>query len=174
MKHIYEDIKVAIFDVDGCLTNGDYQISFQGVVTKTFFTRDFYALGQLLKNDITVIILTQSHDECIIKQIDRIRSHSSLWKQSYLKKKLIVYTEIENKKKQVEKYLKKNNLKWENIAYMGDSENDIECLKLAGIAACPKDSIKEIEDVDFRSDSNGGRGAVYEFCKWLLEKKEEE
>ena len=35
-------------------------------------------------------------------------------------------------------------------------------------------AIKEIEDVDFRSDSNGGRGAVYEFCKWLLEKKNNE
>ena len=173
MKHIYEDIRICFFDVDGCLTNGDYQISFQGEITKTFFTRDFYGIGQLLKNGIKVIILTQSHDECIMEQIKRIRSYSSLWRKKFLEKELIVYTEIENKKEEVEKFLKNNNLKWENITYMGDAENDIECLKLAGIAACPKDAIKEIEDVDFRSDSNGGRGAVYEFCKWLLEKKEE-
>ena len=168
MKHIYEDIRTCFFDLDGVLTNGDYQISYQGVVTKTFFTRDFYALGQLLKKGIKVIILTQSHDECIIEQIRRIRVNSPLWKKKFLEKELRIYTQIENKKEAIENYLKEYNLKWENIAYMGDAENDIECLELAGIAACPKDAIKEIEDVDFRSDSNGGRGAVYEFCKWLL------
>ncbi len=106
-------------------------------------------------------------------QIKRICSHSDLWKNSCLNNRLIIFTQVENKKDRIEEFLKSFNLKWENIAYMGDAENDIECLELAGIAACPKNAIEEIEDVDFMSDFNGGEGAVYEFCKWLLEKKGE-
>ena len=168
----FKDIKVTIFDLDGCLTSGDYQISDKGVITKTFFTRDFYGIEQLLRNGIDVIILTQSHDECITKQVERICSHSSLWKHWYKIHQLQVYAQVDNKKEFIEKYSKQRNLEWKNIAYMGDAENDIECLELAGIAACPKDAIEEIEDVDFMSDYNGGEGAVYEFCKWLLKKKE--
>jgi len=168
MKHIYEDIRTCFFDVDGTISDGNYQISDKGEITKTFYTRDFYGIGQLLKNNINVVILTQSHDNVINKQINRICSHSPLWNKKFLELELRIYNQRDNKKESIEYYLKEYNLKWENIAYMGDAENDIECLELAGIAACPKDAIKEIEDVDFRSDSNGGRGAVYEFCKWLL------
>lgn len=171
----YKNIKVAIFDLDGVFTNGIYQISDDGRITKSFYTRDFYGIEQLLKNDITVIIITQSHDEVINRQIERICSHSDLWDNSvYKSSKLRIFTQVENKKERIEKYLKSFNLKWENIAYIGDAENDLECLELVGVAACPKNAIKEIEDVDFRSKHNGGEGAVYEFCKWLLEKKENE
>lgn len=168
----YKDIKVAAFDIDGTITDGIYQISDDGRIIKSFYTRDFYGIQQLLKNNITVIIITQSHDEIINRQIERICSHSDLWDNSvYKSSKLRIFTQVENKKERIEKYLKSFDLKWKNIAYMGDAENDIECLELAGIAACPKNAIKEIEDVDFMSDYNGGEGAVYEFCKWLLEKK---
>ena len=169
----YKNIKVAIFDVDGVLTNGIYQISEDGRITKSFYTRDFYGIEQLLKKGIIVIIITQSHDNVIQEQIKRICSHSDLWNNSvYKSSKLRIFTQVEDKKERIEEYLKSFNLKWENIAYMGDAENDIECLELAGIAAAPFDCIEEIEDVDFMSNSNGGEGAVYEFCKWLLEKKE--
>ena len=171
----YKKIKVVCIDVDGCITNGIYQISDDGRITKSFYTRDFYGIQQLLKKGIIVIIITQSHDNVIQEQIERICSHSDLWDNSvYKSSKLRIFTQVENKKKRIEEYLKSFKLEWESIAYMGDSENDIECLELAGIAACPKDSIKEIEDVDFMSNSNGGEGAVYEFCKWLLEKIENE
>jgi len=166
-----KDIKIVVFDVDGCLTNGMYQISDNGAITKSFYTRDFYGIEQLLRNNISVIMITQSHDYIIKKQVERICCHSNLWHNSYMINKLMIMIGVDNKKEKIEEYLKEVDLEWKNVAYMGDAENDLECLELAGIAACPADAINEIEDVDYRCDAYGGEGAVYEFCKWIIREK---
>ena len=81
----FNDIKICVFDLDGTLTDGTYQVFEDGGFSKTFYTRDFDAISQLLKNGIKVIIMTTSHDEVILQQIKRIRQHSSmavLWRRS--------------------------------------------------------------------------------------------
>jgi 3-deoxy-D-manno-octulosonate 8-phosphate phosphatase (KDO 8-P phosphatase) len=172
---MFEEIKIVCLDVDGTLTDGVYQISDKGEITKSFFTRDFYGIQKLLENDIIVAIISQSHDKVIHEQIARIRSHSDLWSNSY-EKKLFVYNCIEDKQLCVEevmmKYNRKNNTKiwWENVAYMGDAENDIGCMELAKLTGCPADAIDEMEHFsNFPSDFPGGKGAVYDFCKYILE-----
>jgi 3-deoxy-D-manno-octulosonate 8-phosphate phosphatase (KDO 8-P phosphatase) len=168
--NIYEEIKIVAMDVDGTLTDGIYQISELGIVSKSFYTKDFYAIEQLLRNGISVFIITQSHDNAISKQVDRIANHSKLWKDCLRDGILKVVTAVENKKEYLQaEILTKNGYAWFKVAYIGDAENDIECLKKSKFSGCPSDAIDEVvEFADFHSEFPGGRGAVYDFCMHIL------
>lgn len=173
---IYQRIKVVVIDVDGVLTDGIYQISSIGNVIKSFYTRDFYGIERLMIKGIKVVILSQSHDRVISEQIDRICDHSHFWRCCYeLVSTLLVYTEVEDKKGKVEEILNKYNWTWENVAYIGDAENDIESMKEAGFTACPVDAIPEVRELSlYPSSFSGGKGAVYDFCNYILKKISEE
>ena len=50
------------------------------------------------------------------------------------------------------------------VAYMGDDINDLEVMKLVGLAACPADSSEEVLKISQKvMKKNGGAGAVREF-----------
>jgi len=175
---IYDNIKVCCVDLDGVLTDGTYQVSEDGSFSKTFYTRDFDALSQLLKKDIIVIIMSTSHDDVILKQIERIKIQSNiaeLWNKWEKDKKLIVINKSGNKKDRLNNLLVDIKLEWFNVAYMGDAEGDIECMDLAGFTGCPSDAIDEVKkSAHYPSDFPGGKGAVYDFCINILKKKREE
>jgi len=174
---IYDKIKVVCVDVDGVLSDGTYQVSEDGSFSKTFHTRDFDALSQLLKKDIIVIIMSTSHDDVILKQIERIKKQSSmaeLWTKWENDKKLIVINKSGNKKDRLNSLLTDMKLRWGNVAYIGDAEGDIECIGLAALTGCPYDAIDEVrEKVHYPSDFPGGHGAVYDFCINILKKRRE-
>ena len=63
----------------------------------------------------------------------------------------------------------KYNCGFDEIAYIGDDENDIECMKLCGIIGCPSDALDSVKEIsDFVSSKNGGDGAVREFIEYIL------
>ncbi len=177
----FNDIRIFITDVDGVLTDGIYQISEQevgkGIVTKSFYTKDFYAIEQMIRAGIFVFIITQSHDRVIERQIERISSHSKFWMDQWCGNKgLKVLTGIENKKNIIHSHiLMRNEWGWNNVAYMGDAENDIECMKKALWTGCPSDAIEDVkENSNYISDFPGGKGAVYDFCVDILNKRNKE
>jgi len=177
----FKNIKVVCFDLDGVLTDGIYQVNSKGVTTKSFYTRDFSALEQLLKNDIKVVIISQSSDNCILRRINNIRekSRSSIWKKCFDEKSLILFQGIDDKCRDIG-FLVLSSLgcfgekfSWDNVAYMGDAENDIECMEKAHYTGCPSDAIEEAkENSNYVSNYPGGKGCVYEFILHILKERE--
>ena len=175
MGSIYTDIEIFICDVDGVLTDGVYQISNKGEITKSFYTRDFYGIEQLLRNGMRVVIISQSHDNVIFTQVNRICDHSEFWSTRYVEDgPLRIISGVNNKKVEIDSYLKKFNMTWDNVAYIGDAENDVECMKVAGVTCCPSDAIDEVyKHSTWPSNFLGGKGAVYEFAMAIIEEKKE-
>ena len=174
----FDNIKVLALDVDGTLTDGIYQISEKesglGIVTKSFYTRDFYAIERIMRAGILVFIVTQSHDKVMYRQILRIASHSEFWMDKWCTNELILLEGINNKSKAIEDELFDRKLGWNNIAYMGDAENDLECMRKAYYNGCPSDAIESVRDnVSYESYLEGGKGAVHDFCMYILEKRKE-
>jgi len=172
---MYSEIKLVFIDVDGTLTDGVYQISGDGqTILKSFYTRDWYGIEQIMKNDIPVIILTQSHDDVILQQIERICSHSIFWDSCLTDGTLMFLRGINNKRETVE-MLFGDDLSWENVAYIGDAENDFECIELAAFSGCPTDAVPYVRDkAMYPSDYFGGRGAVHDFCMYIIEQRDKE
>lgn len=173
----FSNIKVLVLDVDGTLTDGMYQISEEtGMVTKSFYTRDFYAIERLLRSGIVVFIVTQSHDKVIERQVGRISGHSDFWKECLNSGQLKVLTAVDNKKEAIHaEILKRNDWGWFHVAYMGDAENDLSPMKKALFTGCPADAIEEVRDnSNYISDFPGGRGAVYDFCMKIYNENDKE
>ncbi len=154
-------IKMACFDQDGCFNNNKYQVSNNGIVSKTFYTRDFWAIEQLQKNNIQVMIISGNNDGCMMAQYARLPKRC--------KSNLCVVMDIENKKEYMDKVLRDMNLTWNDVAYMGDAQNDLECIKNACFTCCPKDAVPEVQaEVDYVSEYKGGDGCIYDFAMEIL------
>ncbi len=71
-------------------------------------------------------------------------------------------------------WCKEHDLNAANVLYVGNDENDIDCLQAAGSGVVPADahgSAKQVADLVLTA--NGGKGAVRELCDMVLEKIEE-
>lgn len=167
----YKDIKLVVCDLDGTLTDGMYHISTphdgfcegQAMVTKSFNTKDFYGLQQLQSRGISVLILTGADDNVIYAKVKGL--------PAYCKTDLTVASGIENKLAYMEEYIKAFGFGWENVAYIGDAGNDLECMKKAAITACPSDAVSIIKnEANIVSDLPGGRGAVGEFADYIIQR----
>ena len=173
-----KNIKIVIFDCDGVFSDGIYSVSSNGIVTKNFYTRDFSALEKLLKRGHIVPILTGSEDQCfynkcstnkfLMKYNNLFIAHGCYDKKEFIEKGGI---SLFAKGRGIEAEVEDG---WENIAYMGDAGNDLECMKLAAISGCPCDAEEPIIEIaDYVSPHKGGHGAIVDFVKYLLETNNE-
>ncbi len=136
-------------DVDGVLTDGGYLIDHQGNISKSFHTRDMHMLSLLSQKGYKVFCITGSNDECTLKKMEIMNIQLI---QNCSDKK----TYIQNM------FIEKFSCNWDEILFIGDGINDIECLKNSKYKACPSGSSPFVLDIDgiFISKIEGGRGCV--------------
>lgn len=151
-------IKLFVMDVDGVLTDGGMYYSEKGEVMKKFNTRDGKGIELLRKRGIIPAIITQENSNIVIKRAEKLRIDE-------------VYVSIKNKIEVVKKLIKKYNLNFDEVAYIGDDINDIELLKRVGFSATPKNGVDNVKKVvNYVASKNGGDGAVREVIERILSK----
>lgn len=152
-------IKLIVLDVDGTLTDGKLYISNSGEEMKAFNVKDGLAITKALALGKEVAIITGKTSNIVslrAKELGIKEVHQGI------KNKIVVLDEI----------LKKYNITYENVAYMGDDLIDLEVMKKSKLSGAPKDSVAEILEIaDFISTKNGGEGAVREFIEYILKKE---
>jgi len=149
-------IKLFVVDVDGTMTDGSYNVSSNGTITKRFCTQDFHGMMDLQNAGVDILILTSSTDDCI-----RMRyNHLPVEAKSRME---LVCGKID-KLSFLSGYIKRKNIPMSEVAYMGDDIGDLECMRVAGHTGCPNDAHETIKKESFyRAEKNGGYGAVREF-----------
>lgn len=149
-------IKILIMDVDGTLTDGKIYIGSTGEIMKAFNVKDGMGITKLRKRGIIPTIITARQSDIVLNRAKELNITE-------------IYQGIDNKVKKMKEIAAKYNCSLSEIAYIGDDENDIECMKLCGISACPSDAVEQVLNVtDFISESQGGQGAVREFAEYIL------
>ena len=69
---------------------------------------------------------------------------------------------------QLKKVSEKYGVSSEQIAYIGDDLNDLECMEFCGLTGCPADAVEEIQGkVHYVCGHDGGKGAVREFIYYI-------
>ncbi len=129
-------IKVLLCDVDGTLTDGSLYYGANGEELKRFSAKDGMGLISLQKQGIAVWIISGINSKPV-----RTRMKDLGVKE--------VHTGIDDKIALMDDLSKKYNVSLEEVAYIGDDVNDLECMKIVGTTAAPNDaeeSIKEIVD----------------------------
>lgn len=150
-------VKLAIFDVDGVLTDGSLFIGDDGQEYKAFNSRDGHGMVMLRQTGVTLAIITGRSSEVV-----RIRMASLGINHLYqgILDKLAAYEE-----------LKLNlGLTDEAIAYVGDDVVDLPVLRRAGLAVTVADAHPLVQrHAHWQTRSPGGRGAARDLCELIME-----
>lgn len=149
-------IKILVMDVDGTLTDGKINISEKGELFKSFNVKDGYGIANLLpKMNILPVIITGRNSEIVKERCKDLNIE-------------LLYQGINDKIFQLKEVLYKLNLTADQVAYIGDDLNDLDCLEYVGISACPSDAVSLVKErVNYICKNKGGNGAVREFIDWL-------
>ena len=150
-------IKLLAFDCDGVLTDGSITYDENGVEYKTFNAKDGHGLVRMAQSGFITAIITARNNGTVQHRAENLHITELCQGQKY-------------KVPALEELMKKYNLSYENVSYMGDDLPDLCVLEKVGLACCPGDAVKEVQNVcNFKSAYNGGKGAVRELCDFILE-----
>jgi len=158
---LFHDTKLLVMDVDGTLTDGKIYMGGQGELMKAFDIKDGYGINELLReNGIEPVIITGRESEIVSNRCRELHINEC-------------YQGVTNKLQCLQDLVRKKNYDLSNVAYIGDDENDLECMKAVkeagGLVACPADAIHSVMDyADFVCLNSGGSGAVREFIEFLV------
>lgn len=149
-------IKLLVMDVDGTLTDGKIYMGNNGEVMKAFDVKDGCGIKDILPSlGIIPVIITGRVSQIVenrAKEIGITELHQGV------RDKLAVLKEV------AEKY----DATPDEIAYIGDDINDLECIKYCGFTACPADAVEEVKKLcQFISKLQAGHGAVRDIIERL-------
>jgi len=150
-------IKMIIMDVDGTLTDGSLAVMPDGEEIKSYNVKD--GMGILLAQlaGLRVGIITGKTSAALEKRAKKLKIYE-------------LYQGVLDKKKVLDEIIKNNNLKSEEIAYIGDDLGDLEVMKSVGLAGAVADAHPLIKkNCHFICKNCGGRGAVREFIEYVLQ-----
>lgn len=149
-------VKLAIFDVDGVLTDGKLWYSDDGRELKSFHVHDGFGLKRLIANHIEVAIITSRMSHMVTERTAELGiAH--------------VYQGQDNKRACFEELLHALKLTPEQTSYCGDDMPDLPVMTRVGFSIAVANAHPWVrERAHWRTRHAGGDGAVREVCDLLL------
>lgn len=149
-------VKLAIFDVDGVLTDGRIYIGEGGETFKAFSTLDGHGLKSLQQAGITPVIITGRDSPAVRRRVaDLGLAHA-------------VYG-VKDKLAAAEPLLAQLGAGWGEVAAMGDDWPDLPLMTRAGFACAPPGAHTEVLAIAHHvTRAAAGHGAARECCDILL------
>ena len=149
-------MKMLVMDVDGTLTDGHIYISPEGECMKVFDVKDGYGIVKMQKEGVLPVIITGRTSKIVAERAKELNIKE-------------LYQGLDNKLEKLQQVAKKYGISLKEIAYIGDDMNDLECIEICGLSACPADAYMGIQQkVNFICHYEGGRGAVREFADYIM------
>jgi len=159
LQELAKSIKLVAFDVDGVMTDGSLTFDEDGKEIKTFNAKDGLGVVMLNRAGITTSIITARNNGTV-----KVRAEILEIKELHMGQKYKVPA--------LENIMKKYNLDYSEVAYMGDDLPDICVLERVGLKCCPNDAVDEVKKVcNYIAPNGGGRGAVRDLCDLILKAK---
>lgn len=157
----FKDIKYLVMDVDGTLTDGKIYMGNDGEVCKAFNIKDGCGIHDILiPAGIEPVVITARFSDILKIRCKELGIRS-------------LYQAVDNKKEQLYRIIRESSCGLQNVAYIGDDINDMECMRLikesGGLVGCPAGSAASVKEIaDFICTKQGGDGAVREFIEWIV------
>ena len=149
-------ITTFIFDYDGVLTDGKVFVINNHEQLRSSNVKDGYALQYAVKKGYRVAVISGGKSKTMTKRMNTLGITD-------------VFLGIDNKIETFKKYLLENNLKPNEVLYMGDDIPDLHALQIAGLACCPVDAAAEIRSVSqYISHLKGGEGCARDVIEKVM------
>ena len=149
-------IRLLLLDVDGVLTDGQLAFDGAGREIKFFHIRDGQGIRLLQRAGIKVGIVTGRKSKAVDFRARELGVE-------------LVFRKVRDKVRALEAVLRKENLKAEQVCYVGDDLVDLAVLSRVGLAVAVADAVPEAKALaHYTTRFSGGRGAVREVCEKIL------
>jgi 3-deoxy-D-manno-octulosonate 8-phosphate phosphatase (KDO 8-P phosphatase) len=149
-------VRLAIFDVDGVMTDGTLYIGEAGEPFTAFNILDGHGVKMLQAAGVATAILSGRASEAVSR---RARELSITY----------VVQGAEDKVAAFERLRGELGLAPEACAFMGDDLPDLGVMRLCGLAAAPDNAVPGVKAAaHYVTRARGGGGAVREFCELVL------
>lgn len=151
-----QPVRLAIFDVDGVMTDGRLYFGDDGQEYKAFHSLDGHGMKMLAQSGVQLAIITGRTSQVVVHRarnlgIELIHQGAS--------DKLAAYEEL----------LQRVRLAPEQTAYMGDDVVDLPVLLRCGLALTVPTAPGEVQQhAHLVTAREGGRGAVREVCEFIM------
>ncbi|MEY8267052.1 HAD-IIIA family hydrolase [Lachnospiraceae bacterium 64-25] len=144
-------LKLLVMDVDGTLTDGKIYITAKGEAFKSFDVKDGYGIKNILHNiGMKSAIITGRVSEIVERRAQELEVD---W----------VYQGVSDKRECLQNLMDEHGYAKEEVMYVGDDLNDLECMQMAGYSCCPADAHEIIKEAaDYVASRCGGSGAIRE------------
>lgn len=151
-----QGVRVAIFDVDGVLTDGRIYLGEQGEAFKAFSTLDGHGLKLLAQGGIVPVVITGRDSPAVRRRVaDLGIGHAVYGAADKLAAALPLLQQL--------------GVGWDAVAAMGDDWPDLPLLTRAAFACAPANAHAEVRAVAHHvTRAAGGHGAARECCDLLL------
>jgi 3-deoxy-D-manno-octulosonate 8-phosphate phosphatase (KDO 8-P phosphatase) len=159
MRAIYnraKRVRLAIFDVDGVLTDGALAFSGTGEELKVFNVLDGHGMKLLQESGVTLAIITSRSSRAVEERMKNLGIG-------------LVYQGAGDKLAAFEALLAREHLGAEAAAYIGDDLQDLPVMKRCGLAASvPHAPLVVRRHAHYVTRAGGGRGAAREFAELIM------
>ena len=150
-------IKLAIFDVDGVLTDGSLLFTGSGEEIKAFHSHDGHGLKMLKATGVELAIISGRTSGCVERRAAELGI-------------ALLFQGVTDKLPVFETLLARLQLGPAACAYIGDDVVDLPILRRCGLSVCvpaAPDLVKR--HVGYVTRAEGGRGAVRELCELIMQ-----
>ena len=146
---MFSKVKLLVMDFDGVMTNNKVIVDENGKESVTCNRSDGMGIEMLLEKCIGAIVISKETNKVVKARCKKLS--------------IPCVNGIDDKITILKKELKSRGLKPENVCYMGNDVNDIECMEYVGVAVAVNDAYPEVKKfAQYVTNKNGGEGAVRE------------
>lgn len=156
MLERFKPVTTFVFDVDGVLTDGMLLVLPQGVMARRMNIKDGYALQLAVKKGYRVVVVSGGQSDEVKERLQKL-GVTHVWMQ------------VEDKVKTLVAYMEEQQLKKEEVLYMGDDIPDAKAMELSGMPCCPADAVPEIKKRSlYVSRIKGGEGCARDVIEKVM------
>ncbi|HIF50639.1 MAG TPA: 3-deoxy-manno-octulosonate-8-phosphatase KdsC [Thiotrichaceae bacterium] len=149
-------IKLAVFDVDGVLTDGRLILGESGNEYKSFHARDGHGLVMLLESGCNIAVITARSSKIVAERMASLGIK-------------YVYQGEKDKGGRLMTLIEELGLEREQVAYVGDDVIDLPAMIKVGLPIAVADARPEVKQhADWTTEDSGGQGAVREVCELIM------
>ena len=150
-------VRLAIFDVDGVMTDGTLYFGPRGEAMKAFNIQDGHGLKLLQKAGIATAILSGRKSAAVARRAKELAiAH-------------VIQGTGDDKVPAFEGLVKKLKLSEGACSFMGDDIQDLAVMRRCGLAVAPSNAVEAVRSsAHYVTRAHGGRGAIRELADLMI------
>jgi YrbI family 3-deoxy-D-manno-octulosonate 8-phosphate phosphatase len=148
-------IRALVMDFDGVMTDNRVSVDQAGHELVTCSRGDGMGIAQLKQYAIRIVVISTEKNPVVSARCEKLG--------------IEYFQSVDSKIEVFKSWCSQNGMGTEDAVYVGNDINDLECMRVAGIAAAPSDAHPTVLLYNtIRLGMRGGMGAVREVCDALI------